>query len=151
LRALVVSHYDRARKTIYIFDELYETGLTNDVLAAELHPMIGKDTVTCDSAEPKSIAELSRFGIFARGARKGKDSVLFGIQWLQQQTIVVDTKCIDMRNELQQYKWKEDRGGNAMREPVDRNNHLIDALRYAYEEDANETETVIINDPFNDW
>lgn len=133
--AVVVTHYDRMRKTIYVFDELYELGLTNDVLAGSVKAKIGEDILTCDSAEPKSITELQRYGVNARAASKGKDSVLHGIQWLQQQTIILDSNCINLRNELQQYKWKEDAGGNAMPVPVDKNNHLIDALRYAYEQD----------------
>jgi len=134
--ACPVTHYDKMRKTIYIYDELYQTGLTNDKLAEELKALISDRSVTCDSAEPKSVVELQRYGISARSATKGKDSVLHGIQWLQQQTIIVDSKCINMRNELQGYKWKEDAGGNALPVPVDRDNHLIDALRYAYEDDA---------------
>ena len=134
--AVVVTHYDRMRKTIYIYDELYERGLTNDLLAAEVSERIQQDDVKCDSAEPKSIAELRRYGVNARPAVKGKDSVLHGIQWLQQQTIIIDSRCVNMRNELQQYKWEEDKDGNAIRRPVDRNNHLIDALRYAYEDEA---------------
>ncbi len=133
--AVVVTHYDRMRKTIYVFDELYELGLTNDVLAGSVKAKIGEDILTCDSAEPKSITELQRYGVNARAASKGTDSVLHGIQWLQQQTIILDSNCINLRNELQQYKWKEDAGGNAMPVPVDKNNHLIDALRYAYEQD----------------
>lgn len=137
--ACIVTHYDRAHKTIYVFDELYEKGLTNDLLAGALIEMIGDERVVCDSAEPKSIAELQKHNVSAGAATKGKDSVLFGIQWLQQQTIVVDTRCINTRNELSGYKWKEDKDGNAIRQPVDKNNHLIDALRYAYEGDAQET------------
>lgn len=133
--ALIVTHYDRAKKIIYVFDEMYELGLTNDILAESVKNKIGNNIVTCDSAEPKSIAELQRLGVYAKGANKGKDSVLHGIQWLQQQKIIIDSKCINTRNELQQYKWKEDAGGNSLPVPVDKNNHLIDALRYAYESD----------------
>lgn len=129
------THYDRARKRIYIYGEFYERGLTNDRLAEELKKIIAKDYIICDSAEPKSIAELSQYEINAMGAKKGKDSVIFGIQWLQQQEIIVDKSCVNSRNELQQYKWKEDASGRAMRIPVDRHNHLIDGLRYAYEDD----------------
>jgi phage terminase large subunit len=71
----------------------------------------------------------------AIGARKGKDSVTFGIDWLKQQTIILDKSCINMRNELQQYHWKKDAGGNSMKIPVDKNNHLVDSIRYAYEND----------------
>lgn len=133
--ALAVTHYDRAHKTIYVFDELYERGLTNDLLAGDVKQLIGQNYVTCDSAEPKSIAELQKYGVNATPAQKGKDSVLFGIQWLQQQMIIVDARCINARNELQQYKWKEDKDGHAMRQPVDKYNHIIDSLRYAYEQE----------------
>ncbi len=133
--ALVVSHYDRKRKIIYIFDELYEYGLTNDLLAGLVKEKIGSDYVVCDSSEPKSIAELNAHGVRADGAVKGKDSVLHGIQWLQQHTLIIDKACIHTRNELTQFKWKEDKHGKAMRLPLDKNNHLIDALRYAYEAD----------------
>ncbi len=132
--ALAVTHYDKARKTIYIYDELYERGLTNDALAPEIKSRIGKQYVYCDSAEPKSIQELNNLGVNAVGVKKGKDSVLFGIQWLQQQTIIVDAKCIAARNELGVYHWKKDKDGNSLRIPVDKNNHLIDATRYAYED-----------------
>ncbi len=134
--ALSRSHYDRKHKTIYVFDELYETGLTNPELAELLKPLVGLERVTCDSSEPKSIRELNDNGINAGGAVKGKDSVNFGIQWLQQQHIVVDSKCINPRNELMTYHWKKDKSGVAIRQPVDRNNHWIDATRYAYEQDA---------------
>lgn len=133
--AVPLTHYDKARKRIYVYDEVYETGLTNDVLAEILKTKLARDIVKADSAEPKSIAELNARGVNAYPARKGADSVLFGIQWLQQQEIIVDKNCVNMRNELQQYKWREDASGRAMRQPVDRNNHLIDALRYAYEDE----------------
>jgi phage terminase large subunit len=74
-------------------------------------------------------------GVRAIGAVKGKDSVNFGIQWLQRQKIVVDTRCVKTKMELQQYQWKKDKDGNSMRVPVDKNNHIIDGLRYAYEAD----------------
>jgi phage terminase large subunit len=133
--ALGVSHYDTMRKIIYFYKELYETGPTNDVLATRIKDMIGDDLVVCDSAEPKSIQELNNYGVNAIGARKGKDSVTFGIDWLKQQTIILDKSCINMRNELQQYHWKKDAGGNSMKIPVDKNNHLVDSIRYAYEND----------------
>ena len=145
------THYDKKKGIIYIFDELYETGLTNPELGDRLIDMHGKDLITADSAEPKSIAELQQKELLIRGARKGKDSVNFGIQWLQQQKIIVDKKCINMQNEFSTYKWKEDAGGNALPIPVDRNNHLIDALRYAYEDGMKAYKTEIIKNPFADW
>lgn len=138
--AMPVSHYDSTRKTIYIYKEIYETGMTNDVMAETVKAMIGNREVIGDSADARSINELQNKGINIRGAKKGPDSVLHGIQWLQQQTIIVDKNCINMRNELQQYKWKEDAAGEVVHRngepvPVDRDNHLIDGLRYSYEED----------------
>jgi len=133
--AMPVTHYDKTRKTIYIFRELYETGLTNDILASRITELIGDDRVVCDSAEPKSIQELTNHGVRAAGAKKGKDSVTFGIDWLKQQTIIVDKACVNTQNELSQYHWKKDAGGNSLKIPVDKNNHLIDALRYAYEDE----------------
>ena len=134
--ALSRSHYERDRKTIFIFDELYERGLTNDLLADQLKPKIGKDMLVCDSAEPKSIAELQKYGIKAVGAVKGKDSVNHGIQWLQQQIIIIDSKCINAQNEFRQYHWKEDAHGNRLPQPVEKFDHYIDATRYAYEADS---------------
>ncbi len=133
--AVVNTHYDTSRKTIYIYRELYETGLTNDILAGRVTEMIGTERIVADSSEPKSIAELNNHSVYAAGAVKGKDSVNFGIDWLKQQTIIVDKSCINMQNELSQYHWKKDAGGNSLKIPVDKNNHLIDALRYAYEGD----------------
>lgn len=131
--AVVQTHYDKPRKTIYIYDELYERGLTNDVLADEILKACGKDAVVCDSAEPKSVTELRLLGVNALSAKKGKDSINHGIQWLRQQKIIIDKKCINTQNEFRQYQWKQDKDGNALRQPIDRNNHILDALRYAYE------------------
>jgi len=136
--ALHCSHYDKMRKIIYVFDEFYETGLTNPELAALIKPIVGNEIVVCDSAEPKSIKELRDNKINAVSAKKGKDSVTFGVQWLQQQSIIVDKRCINARNELQTYKWKEGGDGNPVSppRPIDKNNHWIDATRYAYEEEG---------------
>lgn len=140
--AIVASHYDKKHKTIYIFDELYELGLTNDILAERVVAIIGKERIIFDSAEPKGIKELRNHGVDAVGAKKGKDSIVHGIQWIQQQTVIIDIRCINAQNEYSTYKWKEDAGGAVVRSgglpvPVDRNNHLIDATRYAYEDDSN--------------
>lgn len=146
--ALACMHYDKTRKTLYIYDELYETGLTNDILAERIKDVIGNDPVTCDSAEPKSIAEIQRHGVNAKGARKGRDSITHGIQWLKQLSVIVDSQCINTQNELRTYQWKQDAGGNATGTPVDRDNHLIDAIRYGTEDDANETEVRAMPNPF---
>jgi phage terminase large subunit len=137
--AMPITHYDRMRKKIYLYDELYVFGMTNDLLAVEVKNKIGGDGVTCDSAEPKSIAELQNYEVNAISAVKGKDSVLHGIQWLQQQEIIIDPKCINAINEFRQYHWKEDKNGMATPVPTDKYNHIIDGLRYGYEGDMIET------------
>ena len=129
--AAVRCSYDRKHNKLYILDELYERGLTNDDLAKVIKPMFHSEIVLCDAAEPKSIAELQQRGINATAAEKGKDSVLFGIQWLQQLEIIIDIKCNNAKNEFSTYKWQENSHGDVVPKPVDRNNHLIDALRYA--------------------
>jgi phage terminase large subunit len=137
--AMPVMHYDKMRKTIYLFEELYERGLTNDMLAVEIKKLIGAKPITCDSAEPKSIKELKDNGVKAHAAKKGKDSVNFGIQWLQQQTIIIDSKCINAKHEFTTYHWKKDKDGHAMKVPSEKDNHLIDAARYALEGDMTTT------------
>ncbi len=133
--AVVCTHYDKKHKTIYIFNEFYERGITNDILADEVKLLIGNQHIVFDSAEPKSIAELKSRGVKISGATKGADSVWHGVQWLQQHKIIIDAKCINTRNEFEQYQWRKDKDGNSIRQPVDKHNHIIDALRYAYSED----------------
>ncbi len=128
--------YDRAHKTVYVFDELYERGLTNTMLAEKLKAFAPHQYITCDSAEPKSIAELRNYGIKAIPAKKGPDSVIHGVQWLKDQKIIIDTKCINLKTELTTYQWKKDKDGNSLAVPEDKNNHLIDALRYALESES---------------
>jgi phage terminase large subunit len=132
---IVKLHLDMARKKLYILEESYETNLTNDLLAVEIKRVCGDELVTCDSEDPKSIQELRNLGISATGAIKGKGSVNFGIQWLQQFQIIIDIKCQNYKNEIQQYRWQEDKDGNVLPIPVDKANHLIDPTRYACERD----------------
>jgi phage terminase large subunit len=134
--AVVKLHYDRMRKRIYVLDEVYERGLVNQQLAGILQSFAGGHYVTCDSAEPKSIAELRNYGINAVPAKKGADSVEHGIQWLQSHEIIVDTHCQNTRNELAMYQWRKDKDGNSMRIPEGRNDHILDAVRYSLEAES---------------
>ncbi len=145
--ALAHMHYDRKRKTLYILDELYMTELTNDLLAEEVKKIIDRQVVTCDSSEPKSIKELCQFGVRAIPAKKGPDSVNFGIDWLKRQKIIIDVRCVNAKLEFQKYKWKEDKYGNVLPVPVDKDNHLIDAIRYGCE-DLMTQNTIKANDGF---
>ena len=141
--ALSVMHYDKKRAQLYIYDEFYDRGLTNQELAKVIIDMIGTQPVTCDSSEPKSIQELKEKGVKALSAKKGKDSVNFGIQWLQGLEIFVDSKCVNCKAEFSTYHWKKDKDGNALRVPVDKKNHLIDAIRYGMEDDMENFRTSI--------
>ena len=132
--AFIKCHVDQARMKIYVYDELYRSGMLNDELARELKPRLNGQYVTCDSGEPKSIEELNRNGIRALGARKGRDSVNYGIDFLSRYEIIIDINCQNFKNEISTYHWQEDKYGNALRKPVDKDNHLMDALRYATEE-----------------
>lgn len=127
--------WDAGSKTIYIMEELYRRRLTNDVLAGLLRPMVKGSAVMCDSAEPKSIEELRRYGIRAQPARKGPDSIAHGVRWLRQNSIVIDPRCENFIKEIEAWGFKKDPAGEVTREPGDRNNHLMDALRYALSED----------------
>lgn len=133
--ALIKVHLDRAQKKIYVFDEWYQAGMNDFELLRVCKDFFGRHYVTCDSSEPKTIDFLASNNIRAIGAVKGADSINRGIRWLQNFEIIVDVRCQNFKNEMEQYRWREDKHGNAMAIPVDRNNHLIDALRYALEDE----------------
>lgn len=130
--ALVKAHIDKARKKIYIFDEWYQAGMTDDELLRVCKTFVGNQYVICDSAEPKTIDFLVANNIRAVGAIKGADSINRGIRWLQGYEIIIHKTCQNFKNEIEQYHWQEDKYGNAMARPVDANNHLLDATRYAF-------------------
>lgn len=132
--AIIRVHYDKKKKIIYIIDELEELELTNDILAQKIKEMIGNEYITCDSAEPKSIRDLQLMGIRAKAAKKGKDSINFGIDWLKRHQIIIHPNCINFRREIELYQYQTDKNGIYINKPVDNDNHLLDALRYAMEE-----------------
>lgn len=133
--AFVRSHYDKARETIYLIDELYENKWSNQRTAQWIIDKGYNDfTVTCDSAEPKSVVDYRDMGIPARGAVKGAGSVEYGMKWLQRRHIVVDMKRTPRTGkELKEYEYERDKDGNFISGYPDANNHGIDALRYSYE------------------
>ncbi len=124
---------DRVDKRLWIFDEFQQRGLTNDEIVKKI-TLLGyqKEQITCDSAEPKSIEELIRNGLErARPATKGRDSILNGIQYLQQYQIIIHPNCAYITLEFMNYTWQKDRDGIYINKPIDKFNHGIDALRYA--------------------
>ena len=133
--ALIKIHLDKKHKKLYVFDEWYQAGMGDDELVRVCKEFFGNGIVTCDSAEPKTIDYLSLNGINAIPAVKGADSINRGIRYLQGYEIIIHESCQNFKNEIEQYHWKEDKYGNAMAKPVDANNHLLDALRYAIEDE----------------
>ena len=94
----------------------------------------------CDSSEPKSIADLQDYGINAYPVRKGSDSIIYGIQLMQEENYLVTKNSVNLINELQKYTWATDRRtGNKTNKPIENFNHAIDALRY------HEMETIGLN------
>lgn len=113
---------------LYLKEIIYERELTNQDLAERLRPIIGRDEVICDSAEPKSIEEIYRLGLNAKPATKGRDSILNGIDILKRFKINVVSSS-NLRREFRMYKWATDKNGNSLQKPIGAD-HLLDALRY---------------------
>ena len=135
--AFFIGFLDEKNKALYIWDELYEKGLTNRMIYDRLVSMgYGKESIVCDSAEPKSIAELRGYGLRAKAAVKGKDSISHGIQYIQGLTIYIHPRCVNFTTEIQNYIFDKDKFGNAINQPIDDFNHLMDAMRYALEKYA---------------
>jgi phage terminase large subunit len=107
---------------------VYEKGLSNAQIAKRITT---KMPVYCDSAEPKSIAELRSYGLNASGVTKGADSIKFGIQTMQEQSYLVTSHSTNVISELRKYAWDKDkRTGETLNKPIDDYNHAIDAIRY---------------------
>ncbi len=124
-----------AERDIYIFVEHYQRGMLNSDIAALIKTLgFAKERIVADSAEPKSIAELRRLGLSrVVGAKKGPDSLRHGIQRLCNYRVYVHRDCVHTREELAGYIWSDGIDGSFYNVPVDRDNHLMDALRYAME------------------
>ncbi|AXU86076.1 phage terminase large subunit, pbsx family [Clostridioides difficile] len=133
--AYVKSHYDRMRRKLYICDEIEAVGLLNREAAPLVSKKANGDLVICDNASPKDVAEFSDLRINAVSARKGAGSIEYGIKFLQGLEIIIHPRCQNFKNEINKYKYKEDKNGNILPIAVDKDNHLIDALRYSLEND----------------
>ena len=129
--AFVCEMVDNTNQIIYVFDEWYKTGVTNKIIAQQIKDMgYGGQKIICDSAEPKSIAELQEEGIQAEPSRKGKDSVNHGIQLIQNYTIIVHPKCVEFSKEIQNYCWAKDKDGKPTDKPDHEFSHGMDSMRY---------------------
>lgn len=131
-------HYDKTRRRIYIFDEIYEVGMLNpqsiECVKKKAQPFV---TIYADSSEPKSIADFRRAGLPVRGAIKGPDSRKFGVQWLQSlEAIIIDPiRCPNAAREFSSWELEKNKDGSFRDEPPSNNDHMIDLVRYGSEHD----------------
>lgn len=133
--ALFCGILDVKAKKLWVFDEMYEKALSNKDIYNNINRMgFAKEQITGDSSEPKSLDELRYYGLRRiQGAKKGKDSINNGIQWIQELEIIVHPRCVNFLTEISNYQWDEDKFGNKVNKPIDCFNHLMDAMRYALE------------------
>lgn len=133
--AFIRLHYDRARETIYLLDEIYQNKLSNEQSATMIKQRGYNNVRTiCDNAEPKSVADLRAMGLPAYEAVKGPGSVEYGMKFLQRRTIVIDRRRTpNAYNEFVGYEYERNKDGDIISGYPDANNHLIDATRYALE------------------
>lgn len=133
--ALFCGILDVKAKKLWVFDEMYEKALSNrDIYNNIVNMGFAKEQIIADCAEPKSIDELKYYGIRRiQGAKKGRDSINNGIQWIQELEIIVHPRCVNFLTEISNYQWDSDKFGNKVNKPIDCFNHLMDAMRYALE------------------
>ncbi len=133
--AFIRLHYDRARETIFLIDEIYQNKLTNEASGELIKKRNYTDAyITCDNAEPKSAADYRALGLPAKEAVKGPGSVDYGMKWLQRRKIVIDRRRTpNAYNEFVNYEYERNKDGDIISGYPDANNHLIDATRYALE------------------
>ena len=134
--ALFCGLIDPVAKTLWVFDELYKQGMSNEAIYAAVVSLgYAKEKIRADSAEPKSIDRLRDLGLsHIKGARKGKDSVNNGIDYLQDFQIIVHPRCVNFITEIGNYAWDTDtKTGKRLNVPIDDFNHLMDAMRYGCE------------------
>ena len=128
------SYIDKVNKKIYVYDGFYEKGLSNEAIAEKIKDkLLHKHKTIADSSEPKSIDRLKMLSINVEGARKGKDSVNAGIDFLLEYEIIVNSHLVEFMVEFNNYSWAVDKNGKATNKPVDDFNHFIDSLRYSTE------------------
>ena len=134
--ALFCGIIDTAAKEIYVFDELYEKALSTEQTAEKISAMgYAKEVIIADSAEPRSIDRLRELGIRRiRAARKGRDSINSGIDFLQDYKMIIDPRCENFIREIGNYSWEKDRMGGRINKPAAGFDHLMDAMRYAVED-----------------
>ena len=135
--ALFCGLIDAKAKTLWVFDEMYEKGMSNERIYQRITNMgYAKEKIRADSAEPKSIDRLRELGLVnVKAARKGKDSINNGIDYLQDFHIIIHPRCVNFLTEIGNYSWdKDNKTGKVLNKPIDDFNHLMDAMRYGAED-----------------
>lgn len=133
--AFFIGFLNESERKLYVYDEIYKKQMSNKDIYKEIKALgYSKERITADSAEPKSINELNELGLRVKAAKKGKDSILNGIQWIQDLEIIIHPRCNNFLTEISNYQWAEDKFGQRLNKPVDDFNHLMDAMRYAVED-----------------
>ena len=132
--AIIDTLYDKANRTIYVFNEFYKSGCQPSELAAAIKDMnLAKSKLKVDAAEPRTIQFFRNEGINAEGAAKGKDSVKAGLMFLQDNLIIVHPKCQNFITELENFSYiKSKQTGEWTEDTTHEWSHAIDACRYAY-------------------
>lgn len=133
---IISSVYDDKAKELWIYDEVYKRGMVSDDIAREVkNRKLTTATVIADSASPMAIEELKRKGLRRiTPMKKGKDSILTGISFMQGIKIHIHPSCKNTIEEFNTYAYQQDKLGNWLNEPVDKSNHAIDAIRYSLSE-----------------
>lgn len=144
--AFFIGFLNDKNKILYVWDEIYKKGLSNRKIYEEINSLgYAKESITGDSAEPKSIDELYDYGLRIKGATKGRDSIMNGIQWIQDLKIIIHPRCTNFITEISNYTWDKDRFGKTLNAPVDDFNHLMDAMRYGLEDHILNKHAVVRN------
>lgn len=134
--AWIACHYDRHRRTLYVCDEIYARGLLGRDAAREIGARTRGVPIVADSSEPRSIAEMRTLGLRVRGAKKGPGSIESGIKWLQGlSAIVLNPACRNAVREFSGLHYIQDRAGGTMPRIAPGEDHLVDAARYALEDE----------------
>ena len=144
--AFVKIHYDKTRRKLYFIDEIHEVKMSNREFCAKVNEKKYNDVlILADCAEPKSIAECREYGLFIQGAKKGQGSVEYGEKWLDDlEEIIIDHKRTpNTAKEFENIDYQVDKDGNLKNRLEDKDNHSIDATRYAMSEDMQETESIL--------
>lgn len=133
--ALFCGVVDEDEKKIFVFDEMYEKNLSNEAIFEKICKMgYGKEKIYADSSEPKSIDRLRQLGLTRiKSAKKGPDSVRFGIDLIGEYEIAVHPRCENFLTEIENYVWETNADDKKTNRPKDEFNHLMDAMRYAME------------------